>query len=329
MRNGVVMAVDEINALGGLVGHKLKYIEVDDNDSTGDQVPTAFQRAIEVEKADVIFSGYHLDSAPEFDICANAGRAVLQQQHPEGLDRSLPEGPREVLVDLPDRSQRGVVRRRLRPLPQLPGRDRPVQAERTRRPLSCTATTPTAPSSAPPSMTRPRNWAGRSWMKETFTVGQVTDWGPLLSKVRDANPSVLFTVDYNPAENAAMIKSWVGQPDQRAGLPAVRTVGARVPGAGGRRGQRRHLGHRARLSARHDRPRLGRSLQGEVQQDAGLCQRARRLRPGLGLGQGRGAGRRSLRLQEGRQDDRDGHPPRRDRRQLASRTMPAAATRGR
>jgi len=33
MRNGVVMAVDEINALGGLVGHKLKYIEVDDKDS--------------------------------------------------------------------------------------------------------------------------------------------------------------------------------------------------------------------------------------------------------------------------------------------------------
>ena len=61
MRNGVVMAVDEINALGGLVGHKLKYIEVDDIDSTGDQVPTAFQRAIEVEKADVIFSGYHLN----------------------------------------------------------------------------------------------------------------------------------------------------------------------------------------------------------------------------------------------------------------------------
>ena len=54
MRNGVVMAVDEINALGGLVGHKLKYIEVDDKDSlTEDEVSTAFRRAIDVEKADV------------------------------------------------------------------------------------------------------------------------------------------------------------------------------------------------------------------------------------------------------------------------------------
>jgi branched-chain amino acid transport system substrate-binding protein len=32
MRNGVVMAVDEINELGGLVGHRLNYIEVDDVD---------------------------------------------------------------------------------------------------------------------------------------------------------------------------------------------------------------------------------------------------------------------------------------------------------
>jgi branched-chain amino acid transport system substrate-binding protein len=75
MRNGTVMGIDEISELTGnsLVGYKIKYIEVDDVDSVGDQVTTAFQRAIDVEKADVIFSGYHLTSAPEFDICANAG----------------------------------------------------------------------------------------------------------------------------------------------------------------------------------------------------------------------------------------------------------------
>jgi hypothetical protein len=46
MRNGVVMAVDEINELGGLVGHQLKYIEVDDVDSSGDQVTTTCMPAI-------------------------------------------------------------------------------------------------------------------------------------------------------------------------------------------------------------------------------------------------------------------------------------------
>jgi branched-chain amino acid transport system substrate-binding protein len=44
--------------------------------------------------------------------------------------------------------------------------------------------------------------------KESFTVGNVSDWGPLLSGVRDNPPSVLFTTDYNPADNAAMAKQW-------------------------------------------------------------------------------------------------------------------------
>jgi hypothetical protein len=37
MANGVRMAVDEINARGGLVGYKLNYVEIDDKDSNTDQ----------------------------------------------------------------------------------------------------------------------------------------------------------------------------------------------------------------------------------------------------------------------------------------------------
>src|SRR5258708_13163856 len=73
MANGVKMAVDEINARGGLIGYHLDYVVIDDKDSSTDQITTAFNRAVSVEKADVIFSGYHLASGPEFDIVANAG----------------------------------------------------------------------------------------------------------------------------------------------------------------------------------------------------------------------------------------------------------------
>ena len=73
MANGVKMAVDEINAKGGLIGYHLDYVEIDDKDSNTDQITAAFNRAASVEKPDVIFSGYHLGSGPEFDIVANAG----------------------------------------------------------------------------------------------------------------------------------------------------------------------------------------------------------------------------------------------------------------
>ena len=161
MRNGNKMAVDEINDMGGLVGHKLKFIEVDDKDSlTADEVTNAFRRAIDVEKADVIFSGYHLLSAPEFDICADAGVLYYNNNTQKAWTDKYQSNPDQVLVDLPDGPERGVVRRRLRPLSQLHRRERRVQAEEQDASPSSTATRPTAPSSATPSTTRSSNSAG-------------------------------------------------------------------------------------------------------------------------------------------------------------------------
>jgi branched-chain amino acid transport system substrate-binding protein len=42
--------------------------------------------------------------------------------------------------------------------------------------------------------------------------GAVPDWGPVLAKVKQAAPSVLFTSDFSPADDAAMAKSWAAGP---------------------------------------------------------------------------------------------------------------------
>ena len=65
---GIKMAIDEINALGGLVGHELKYIEVDDVDSVGDQVTTAFERAIDVALEVERLAHRHADLRPELGL---------------------------------------------------------------------------------------------------------------------------------------------------------------------------------------------------------------------------------------------------------------------
>ena len=44
------------------------------------------------------------------------------------------------------------------------------------------------------------------------TEGSVPDWGPVLSKVKTAKPSVLFTSDFSPADDAAMAKAWAASP---------------------------------------------------------------------------------------------------------------------
>jgi len=185
---------------------------VDDIDSVGDQVTTAFQRAIDVEKADVIFSGYHLTSSPEFDICANAGVLYYNNNTQKAWTDRYQSNPEKYWsifqTDPNDEWYGGGFARYLNMLVET-GQFVPRAA---RRPPSCTVMTPIAPLSAPPLSPRPRSWVGRSCMWTSFTVGQVADWGPMLSKVRDANPSVFFSVTYNPADNAAMIKQWVANP---------------------------------------------------------------------------------------------------------------------
>jgi branched-chain amino acid transport system substrate-binding protein len=212
MRNGVVMAVDEINELGGLVGHELNYIEVDDVDSVGDQVTTAFQRAIEVEQADVIFSGYHLTSGPEFDICANAGVLYYNNNTQKAwTDRyqSDPEKYWSIFQTDPNEEwYGGGFARYLNRLVETGQFDPP--RGKTTAILHGDDTYSSFIGNTFNDTAQELGW--EVLLKDTFTVASVADWGPLLSNVRDVNPSVFFSVTYNPAENAAMIKQWAANP---------------------------------------------------------------------------------------------------------------------
>ncbi len=211
MRNGVKMAVDEINALGGLVGHKLKYIEVDDKDSTGDQVTTAFQRAIEVEKADVIFSGYHLTSGPEFDIVANAGTLYYNNNTQKAWTDRYQSNPSKYWsifqTDPNEEWYGGGFARYLNSLVDS-GQFKPKN--KTISILHGDDTYSTFIGTTFNDTAKQTGWT--VLRKDTFTVGNVPDWGPLLSKVHDDNPAVFFSADYNPADNAAMIKQFAANP---------------------------------------------------------------------------------------------------------------------
>ena len=212
MRNGVVMAVDEINALGGLVGRELKYIEVDDVDSVGDQVTTAFERAIDVEKADVIFSGYHLTSGPEFDICANAGVLYYNNNTQKAwTDRyqSDPEKYWPIFQTDPNEEWYGGGFARYLNYLVDNGLFEPQQGK-TAAVLHGDDVYSSFIGNTFNDTAQELGWD--ILLKDTFTVGNVADWGPMLSSVRDVNPSVFFSVTYNPADNAAMINQWAANP---------------------------------------------------------------------------------------------------------------------
>ena len=211
MRNGVVMAIDEINEMGGLLGRQLKYIEIDDVNSQTDEITTAFQRAVNVEKPDVIFSGYHLATGPEFDIVANAGVLYYNVNTQVAWTERYRSNPDKYWSIF-----------QCDPVEAWYGSGFALWLDNLVKSGAYTPSSKTAAILAgddPYDSLIARLFEEKikelGWevtLKESFTAGNVADWGPLLSKVRDNPPGILFTTDWNPADNAAMAKQWVANP---------------------------------------------------------------------------------------------------------------------
>jgi branched-chain amino acid transport system substrate-binding protein len=213
MRNGLVMAVDEINEMGGLLGSPLEYIEIDDVDSfTPEEVSTAFERAVEVENPDVIISGYHLLSAPEFDIVANAERLYYNVNTQQAwIDRYKSDPAKYWGIFQCDPAEiwyGGGFALWLDELVKAGKYDPP--AGKTAAIFAESSTYGTVIANSFEEAITELGWEVTT--KESFLAGSVADWGTVLSGVRDNPPSVLFSSDYNPADGAAMAQSLAANP---------------------------------------------------------------------------------------------------------------------
>jgi branched-chain amino acid transport system substrate-binding protein len=211
MANGVKMAVDEINARGGLIGYTLDYVAIDDKDSNTDQITAAFNRAVSVEKADVIFSGYHLASGPEFDIVANAGALYYNVNTQVAWVQRYTSNPSKYW---------GIFQCDPTEFWYGQGFAYWVDGALNQGLLNTKAKTCSIISGksaygtviANGFSTQIKQLGWNILTNDDVTEGSVPDWGPVLSKVKQAAPSVLFTSDFSPADDAAMAKSWAASP---------------------------------------------------------------------------------------------------------------------
>jgi branched-chain amino acid transport system substrate-binding protein len=214
MRNGTVMAIDEINERGGLLGRPLEYIEIDDEDSFAEDITNAFRRAVDTENPDVIVSGYHLATGPEFDIVADANVLYYNLNTQTAwveLYETDPERYWSIFQVDPTEAWYGIgFARWLEDLIEQ------GQIPDTRRAAILRADDPYGSSIARYFEEEAQRLGWEIAGKETFTSGQVSDWGPLLSRVRGDDVAVLFSTDFSPAGNAAMVQQFVENP-----MPAV------------------------------------------------------------------------------------------------------------
>lgn len=212
MRNGLVMAIDEINEMGGLLGSKLEYVEVDDVDSLTDDITTAFERAVGVEKPDVIISGYHLATGPEFDIVADAGMLYYNvNTQIAWIERFQSDPAKYWGIFQCDPAEIWYGGGFAQWLDQLVADGKfELPAGKTAAILAADDPYGTIIANSFEEAITKLGW--EITMKETVSAGNTADWGPVLSQVRDNPPSILFSSDYNPADDAALAQQLAADP---------------------------------------------------------------------------------------------------------------------
>ena len=85
MKNGSGLAIDEINASGGIAGRKIDRIVLDADVATPEGVTTAFKKLVSA-KVDAILVGYIQVDAPSYDIAAAYGAPYI---HGNTLDAGV------------------------------------------------------------------------------------------------------------------------------------------------------------------------------------------------------------------------------------------------
>ena len=207
IHNGTVMAIDEINEnWGGILGRRLEYIEIDDGQSSAEEVTTAFNRAVDVEKPDVIFSGYHLGSGPEFDILARTGTLYYNGNTQERwVDRYKSDPAKYWSIFQADPTDTMYGKGFALYLDDLvnKGTYKPA-AGKTAAILSGNDAYDKWIADNFEQQAKALGWTIN--IRTEFTAGQVSDWGPMLSQVRANPPGILFTTTYVPAECASLAK---------------------------------------------------------------------------------------------------------------------------
>lgn len=211
-RNGTQLAVDEINARGGVLGRKLEYSEVDYGNA-GDpaQVRDGFTRAIETHSPDVIIAMGPNAMGPDLDTTAAAGVIYINGNTREEWRTIYDKDPAKYwnvfqydpaetaygngfAVYIDSLVNSGVFKPHEKSVAIIAGDD--SQATNLGDVFQKKVTS--------------LGW--RLTDRQPVTIGTTIDWGPIFSKIRQDPPALLFTADYALSDCASMVQAFVAAP---------------------------------------------------------------------------------------------------------------------
>ncbi len=199
---GVELAVEEVNAEGGVAGHTFEVVPADVVDHSAANVTSAVERLLATDGVEIILTGYASLSLFEVELMAEAGMpylpagpspqfAAIVTQDPDEYDccwsftADFKGYETEVTPMIEALSEAG----------HFPLEDKTVAIISSDNPYSKTI------SEGMKKVFTEAGWTITA--DELVPFGPVSDWRPILAKVRENPPEVIINTDYIPA-NAAL-----------------------------------------------------------------------------------------------------------------------------
>lgn len=208
---GATMAVEEINARGGLCGYKIEIVEGDVQDFEAGTIRSVVERLINEDKVDAIFTGYSGNTQFEIDIMKEYNMIYIVAADSMSTTEIIGDNGADYptvynmvpsyityRTELPLRMEKWASEG----LINLPNRKVAI------------VTSDNAYSSWISEGLRD-NFIAQGWevtLYEMVAFGTITEWGPTLAKIRADPPALIINTDYQYTNEATFMEQFLQNP---------------------------------------------------------------------------------------------------------------------
>lgn len=211
MVRGVQLAVDELNAAGGVLGHRFEVVVGDTKDQASDAVTSAFERLNGDKDVQVMMTGYASGSNFEIQSMAENDMPYLLASNSAQTRDIIAKDPKAFptvwsLTPSYDAYQTGVLPflLKLEAAGQVAFKSRKLALIGSDNPYSKTIYNGLKSS-----------FTAAGWtltVDEMVPFGQVNDWRAILARIRNDPPDLVVNTDYLPGNEATFLQQFLEAP---------------------------------------------------------------------------------------------------------------------
>lgn len=210
MVRGSTMAVEDLNAKGGVLGMEVEHLWIDVEDMAPEKIISAFERLINQEKVDAIINGFILGTGPEYDLVAETPTIYMHVNTFQPNADTVRENPDKYWMTFhcdPTEIWYGIGFPKI--MQQL--MDSGVWEPYNEKVAVLTSDIPYSLNIAQLFQEEVVKIGWEVSLYEQVTLPTV-EWGPVLSKIRQDPPGLIFQAHYAPADLAAFTKQFREDP---------------------------------------------------------------------------------------------------------------------